>query len=197
MRKSLRKLLFGLTLICCVYQSKGYAQERDLSIVVIPTKSTMLSEEILATQSQFELDKIVQLDEAERAALYETLPDRSIGEVQHRMMTYETQKGCRGVSRDYKIDIRFIHSSAVNSLWDFGDGKPAKHIPIEEGAGTLATTYIYDVPGIYTIEILFFDSAFRPVNSNERKIKVIIEACSPPSAPQLSVNPNIHKVTIE
>ena len=197
MRRRVKELVAIVILLFCVQQTECYAQESDLSIMVRPSKSKVLTDEAIQRQAQLELDEIMQLSEKERQALYEELPDRSLGEVQSRTMTYETQKTCKAVEREYKIDIRHLSSAAVNSFWDFGDGKPPKLVAIPYAAGSLATNYIYDIPGVYTIEILFFDSSFGPVSADEKKIKVIVEACTAPEAPQLPVNPNIHKVTVE
>ncbi|MGQ8869076.1 hypothetical protein [Myroides sp. TSA_177.3] len=197
MKRKVQKLLFSLALAFCVQFGDSYAQERDLSVVFTPVKSTMLTKELLQEQEQLELEKIKDLDEAALEELYQDLPDRPLDGMQSRTMTYETQKACRGVEREYKIDLRFVSQDATKSYWDFGDGKPKKMVPISPFAGTLETTYSYTTPGVYLIQIEFFDSSYRPTRDNVKKINVIVEVCNPPRAPQLPVNPNIHKFVVE
>ena len=180
-----------------VSQQLCYAQEREITVVVTPQASRMLSPEMIQAQKELELAEVRGINTADRADYYETLPNRSLETVQNRFMTYETQKACRAVERDYTIDIRFFSSEVAIAYWDFGDGKPRQYMAVSTWQGSLTKAYTYDAPGVYTIQVEFFDSSYRPTSNPIKTINVIVEACLAPAAPELPVNPNIHKVTIQ
>lgn len=177
--------------------STVHAQEKQLTVVVTPRASSMLTPEAIQEQKELELADLKRLSTADRAEYYETLPNRSLETVQNRFMTYETQKACRGVERDYTIDIRFTSQEVAIAYWNFGDGTPSQYMAVSSWQGSLTTSYTYEVPGIYTIVVEFFDSSYRPTKDPNKEIEVLVEACLPPVTPELPVNPNIHKVTIQ
>ena len=185
-----------MVFIFCVLQSKSYAQETDWSIVVVPVKSNMLSEAVLERQLQLELDQINALDEPTLETLYQELPDHSSNEIQSRTMTWETQKACRGVDRNYEVSIQYLALYNGIAYWDFGDGRPSKQVPFNDHEGVSKTNYTYQAPGMYTIKVNFYDNNHQPSGELSKQIKVIVDVCSTPIPPQLAVNPNIHKAVV-
>jgi len=197
MKRFLQLLVIGGFCMAPVSQQLCYAQEKEITVVVTPQASRMLSPGMIQAQKELELAEVRGINTANRADYYETLPNRSLETVQNRFMTYETQKACRAVERDYTIDLRFTSEAVAIAYWDFGDEKPRTFVAVPPRAGSLTTGYTYAAPGVYTIQVEFFDSSYRPTSDPVKKIKVIVEACLPPAAPELPVNPNIHKVTIQ
>lgn len=196
MRKNLPKLLFSTVFVFCVFQSSSYAQEKDWSIVILPTKSTMISQAILERQLQVEVDQIESLDNAELETLYERLPNRSLDEMQSRVLIYEDEKACRGVSKLFKFLIPNINPNTKYAVWDFGDESPNEREDIFGHQGDTQFAHTYQNPGIYTITVEFFDNQNRPSGEESKQRKVIVEACTAPIPPQFAVNPNIHKEVV-
>ncbi len=194
MKKKLPKLLFSMVFIFFVLQNASYAQENDFSIVVVPAKSSMLSEGVLKRQAQLEVQQIEVLDDAARDSLYQSLPDRFLGNVQSRIVIYEDEKACRGVAKLFKFNIPGINPNTKYAVWNFGDGSPNEREDILGHQGETTFMHVYQTPGIYTITVEFFDNQNRPSGEESKQRKVIVDVCAPPVPPQFSVNPNIHKV---
>lgn len=197
MKRILFLCIVGGVYIGPILRSACYAQEKQLTVVVTAQASTMLSPETIQAQKELELTALKHLSTADRTDYYETLPNRSLKNVQSRSMTYEIQKACRGVERDYTVDIRFVSKEVAIAYWNFGDGKPSQYMAVSSWQGSLTTSYTYEVPGVYTIVVEFFDSSYRPTKDPNKEIEVLVEACLPPMTPELPVNPNIHKVTVQ
>lgn len=196
MKKRLLFFLLGGFFIVPTVYTTVFGQDKQITVVVRSQASTILTPGLVQAQKELELAEVRGLNTADRTDYYETLPNRSLETVQNRFMTYETQKACREVEREYTIDMRFSSSEVAIAYWDFGDGKPRQYTAVTSWQGSLTTSYTYAAPGVYTVEVEFFDSSYRPTNDPIKKITVIVEACLPPAAPELPVNPNIHKVTI-
>lgn len=194
MKRKLPKLLFSMVFIFFVLQSESYAQENDFSLVVVPVKSSMISEATLKRQTQLEVQGLEALDNAALESIYQEIPDRSVDEIQSRAIMYETQKACRGVARLFRFAIPGINPETNYAIWDFGDGSPRHREDILGYVGHAEAIHNYLVPGIYTITIEFFKNSSQPSGEEAKQMKVIVDVCTPPVPPQFSVNPNIHKV---
>jgi|GEM_PF-5772752 len=197
MKKSVLFFLMGGIFICLPGQSACYAQEKDITVVIRQQASTRLTPELIQAQKELEMAELNRLHAKDRVEYYEALPDRQTTRGQNRIMTQEVQKACRGIERDYTLDIRFKSLEADITYWDFGDGKPPQLVHIPTRAGTLTTTYTYDVPGVYQVKVEFFTSGYVPTADEDKKIDVVVEACTAPVSPEIPVNPNIHKVIID
>ena len=193
MKKKLSTLVCGI-FFALIFQNMSYAQEMQTTLVVIPQASTQLSSSLVERQKEMDLAKIRALGERDLANLYEAIPNRSLEENHSRTMTSETQKACSEVERQYTIDLQSLSSSAIFTVWDFGNNTPKTSIPITRFQTSMTNPYTYTTPGMYTIEVQFVDSSFNPTSDPVKKINVVVEACLPPPAPGVPVNPNVHLI---